>query len=412
MRTTNILHVTDFHLNTVQPKQIGKAISASLHTEIVGEDFLGRFLADVKRLLQDMQIDVIAYTGDLGWKAAKESITLGVEYLAKMARDLGIEPEHVMVAPGNHDLDRDASKGEELDYLCEQCEKQGFTHSKRSEPAVYFDKGIPFISLNTCLGGTEHAYHGLPDEFWNAELQMLKEKEAASNISTLIEGNRADLSYQVQAMDIPAIGTKQMDCCCEALGEAVGNCAVLLMHHNPVPTSQIDIRPYANLIDSGPLLTRLMTNGQHIIILHGHTHSESGLTMHPHLGDEGGFVASIGNNGLSAQPSASASLLEITTTDRNEFISANIYGIVRNAALFVRKYQYTLRERLLDYFIPQWDLDKLPKNRTLTFTELAQKVDILANESLAEDLIRLDPVSLKITGKGQPAEKWRIKRIR
>jgi len=213
-------------------------------------------------------------------------------------------------------------------------------------------------------------------------------------------------------MDIPALGFDQIDSCIKALAEGEGNCAVVLMHHNPFPTSTVDIRPYANLIDSGPLVLRLMEKGRHVIILHGHTHSTSGLSMHMHQGDEGGFVASIGNRGLTGAPNSAASLIQVTTTNRNEFIKADVYFIERNATIYENNFQYTLQQRSLDPIKVDLELDKLPKNRSLTFHEASNMLGRVADDSLAEDLVQLEPMCLKISGKGQTLEEWRITRIR
>ena len=215
-------------------------------------------------------------------------------------------------------------------------------------------------------------------------------------------------------MDIPALGFKQLDFCIEKLVQREGNCAVILIHHNPVPTGNVDIRPYANMIDSGPFILRLMGNRRHIILLHGHAHARSGLTVYPHQEDKGGFLASIGNRGLSGGINSEASLIQIMTTDRNDFIKADVYSIERNADIFQNHFKYSLTTRSIEppyeYFV---ELNKLPTNRNLTFQEVSEILGKQADEALAENLVNLAPTCLEILTQGHSSpNKWRISRIR
>lgn len=242
---------------------------------------------------------------------------------------------------------------------------------------------------------------------------MIIKKELEYDKAKLIDKIESDLKYQIQAMDIPALGFKQLDFCIETLAVREGNCAVILIHHNPVPTANVDIRPYANLIDSGLFLLKLMENGRHIIVLHGHAHAKSGLSVYPHQGDEGGFLALIGNKGLSGGLNSEASLIQITTTDRNEFIKANVFYIERNADIFENNFQYYLQTRSIEATDTDLELDKLPQNRSLTFVEVSEKLGKPADELLAEKLIILEPFRLRISGQGLSSlNEWRITRIR
>lgn len=416
MKTTTILHITDLHFSSLReetPSVVRDGeISDEFRREIGGLDIWNRFITDARRLLTNTQIDVIACTGDLGSDGKEENLALGIKYLIKLAKDLEVPPQHVVVSPGNHDLKRKVRIGEELNEFCNQCKTEGFTFAERANPAAIYINNMPIIALNTCLGGTEHALHGLTKDFWEAELELLHERETHGDVVQLITQLRSDLKYQVQAMDIPAVGIGQISSCDDVLLRSHGNCAVVLMHHNPIPTSGIDIRPYANLIDSGPLLLRLMENGRHVVILHGHTHSKSGFNMHMHQGDEGGFIACIGSRGFSERSNAVASLVKMTTTDRNDFIKLDVYFIERNATIFQNNFQYSLSARSIEPFQPSWDLDKLLKNRTFTFREVSDIVGKAPDDSLAQELVQLEPTSVKILNKGPVLKDWRIIRIR
>ncbi|CAD7767332.1 MAG: hypothetical protein DNFNHJIP_00740 [Candidatus Argoarchaeum ethanivorans] len=219
----------------------------------------------------------------------------------------------------------------------------------------------------------------------------------------------SDLKYQFKAMNIPAIGIDQLEWCSKYIANREGNCAVLLMHHNPLPTSNVDIRPYANLIDSGPFLLQCMENGLNTIILHGHTHCSSAFTLHPNEGDDNGGISTISNRGLSGGMSSEASIVEITTTDRNEFIKADVYVIERNSAMFQPNYKYPITNRYISYRDHNINLNKLPKNQSLTYEEVKDLLNV-SDDSLAENLLYLEPRFLKISGKKQHFKNWRISR--
>ena len=119
MKTTNILHITDLHfgssISTPMATLADTGISSTLASEITSPDCRERFIIDIKHSFPNISIDAIICTGDLGWKAIEEYTKLGTEYLLKLSQILQVEPDHVIVCPGNHDLDRNASRGEELD---------------------------------------------------------------------------------------------------------------------------------------------------------------------------------------------------------------------------------------------------------------------------------------------------------
>lgn len=171
MRITNILHISDLHFSSPSLTGVGdlkdKEISKCFSGEISEFDCRNRFIGEAKRLFDSLRIniDIIACTGDFGWKGNKKCLALGIKYLAKLSKDLRVPSDHVIISPGNHDLKQKVKIGKELDMFCSKCEEESFIYAKRVEPAFLSEKNIPFIALNSCLGGTEHALHGLPKSF-------------------------------------------------------------------------------------------------------------------------------------------------------------------------------------------------------------------------------------------------------
>lgn len=411
MKITNILHVTDFHFSDSHPdtkhKKKAELVSTSFSDEIIINDWRGRFCEASKiRLTDHLKIDVIACTGDLGTAKCKGSLQYGADFLERIAHDLQVLPQNVIVAPGNHDINRQVRVGKELVGFSRVCSQKGFTYAKRNQTATFNHNGLNFLCLNSCLGGTEQAIYCLPDDYWKAEKSMLEKKEISFSKDVY-----EYLSYQTKAMDIPAIGIKQKDSCLRFLQNNQGNCAIILMHHNPVPAGIIEIRPYANIIDSGPFLLELTNSGQYIIILHGHIHSQAGVSMYSHQDDRGGFVASIGSAGFSTTLNASASIIQVFTVGNNNFLKANIYSIERKQTDYKTSFQYTLQERTDDDNLAISTIDALTKGRTYDFGRVKELLSWNGDdELLAESLVKLEPRRLAITGICQPIDEWRITR--
>jgi len=110
MRITNILHISDLHFSSPSLTGIGnlkdKEISKFFSGEISESDCRNRFIVEAKRFFDSLRIniDIIACTGDFGWKGNKQSLALGIKYLAKLSKDLQVPSDHVIISPGNHDL--------------------------------------------------------------------------------------------------------------------------------------------------------------------------------------------------------------------------------------------------------------------------------------------------------------------
>lgn len=419
MKSINILHLSDLHFGSPIVVPMGdlkdEALSQGFVGEITERNPRIRFIADLRRLTDDTEIDVIACTGDLGFRGNKNTLSEGIEYLNTLAKDFGVRSEHVIISPGNHDLDRDADCEHELNEFWNLCQNRGFAFAQRTTPAVVNDFGAPIIALNSCLGGTEHALHGnLSKEFWKAAREELREREEKYKADGIIDQVEQELKYQLEDMDIPALGYNQLDQMAAGLTEGKGNCAIILMHHNPVPTTAVDIRPYANLIDAGQLISRLVERGRRVVVMHGHTHCDSGLTVFPHHKDTGGFVACIGSRGLSGGTNAAATVVELALTEMYDFCRANVAYIERIGDDFQRRDKYVLLNRFRD----RGDLDielrihkHLALNKTYTFDQAAQALSLKADATLEEKLIQLDPNIIEIAGKKQPSKNWRITRM-
>lgn len=416
---TNILHITDLHLDPTSAvaSQVTAPFGPSLVDQLSTRDWKSLFLQNVKQLLGTVKIDIVACTGDLSNSGDKSGIKLGLEYLAEIAKDLNVPACNVFVSPGNHEIERYTGSGAELATFCQECKDKQFSYvGADSDPIIMPINDMYIIGLNTCLGGNAHAISGFPEDFRKLNLDELRDLETKYKGDKYLSQIPDGYHFQFTAMDIPGIGRQQRESVSTALNNMRGNCAVLFMHHNPIPTQMTVFRPYAFPLDIGVFIGQLISNGRYVIILHGHTHCKSGMSVYPHDFDNnldnGGFLACIGNAGLSGKPNDAATFIQIVTSSTNEFVKANIYSIIRNASVYDKKFEYTLRERAIKFPQTGWDWNKIPKNVTCSFNQVAEKVGVSPSESLAIDLLRYDGLNLKVFGTEDPLpENWKIERL-
>jgi len=387
-----------------------ETVSDVLASELTYKDAQDVFFRGAQNLFRKEPVDVIACTGDLGQGAYPETLRLGVLYLAKLADKLGVKREKVIVAPGNHDLCRDADAGEELSEFIRACRKAGFKCAERTKPACLSIKGVPMVALNTCLGGTEHAFHGLPDSFWNAAVSSVRQMELLGRDTTM--GLPADLRAQLEAMDIPAIGWSQLDSMLRHLNKAKANCAVVVAHHSPTPTPNIEVRPYGLLVDSGPFIFGLMEGGRRVLLLHGHAHCDSALTAQTPQAPEPGFIATIGSRGLHGNGGAKVSHVQLLITEDRNFLMAVVSRFEQQGSAFHRMESFYIWDSPGSAVQVELDLDKLDRNHQYLFSEIANALGVPGDESLADRLLRLsNRRQLSVTNITNSHKKWIVTRI-
>jgi predicted MPP superfamily phosphohydrolase len=308
-----ILHLTDLHfLDNQKPKsRIGdikdKTLGLALVRELTYDNCAKIFFDKIRSSIGDYNVDAIAYTGDLGWQNSNSSIESGADYLLKLAKKFNLKSDRIVICPGNHDIDRKAKSSAALTTFQRVCKKNGFIFAKWKEPACLKINGLPIIAFNSCLGATEHACHGVPKEIWKETQSYIRRFEK-------IMGSRGidpNLKCMSQAMDIPAIGNSQRAFGLNYLRKEKKNCVIVLTHHNPLPTPNIEGRPYANLVDAGVLISDLMDN-RRVFVLHGHTHCDSALCVKSPESSGSGLFVSLGSHGLHGlDGNASATYLQL-----------------------------------------------------------------------------------------------------
>ncbi|TWW09380.1 hypothetical protein E3A20_14950, partial [Planctomyces bekefii] len=106
--STVILHLTDLHFgweggtNAETLKAQRTNCLNALHTA------LKKLVADASNT--HWKPDIVAITGDLGWKGAAADYKALKKWLDPVLKTLGLKYSDVVVCPGNHDIDRETAE--------------------------------------------------------------------------------------------------------------------------------------------------------------------------------------------------------------------------------------------------------------------------------------------------------------
>lgn len=407
----NILHITDLHCGLEETSvPIGDTKDESLTEKFTGqlryEDCRELFLSRVLDLLQGNPVDIIACTGDLG------VLKIGAEYIAKLAGKLVVKPDGVIISPGNHDLDRDARDGNELNEFLDSCADNGFRCAGWETPLCTTVKGVPIVAFNSCLGGTQHTRFGVPEKYW-IKARRLLEQMGRLRKDKAFEA-MPDLRVKLQALDIPAVGKSQLESASDYLRQTRKKFVIALIHHNPLPTSGVEVRPYATLVDSGRLLSRLVENGRRALVLHGHAHCDSTFQVQipDSSDDDPGCFTTIGDHGLHGMSDyASATHIQVLVDKDDNFLAGVVSRFVN------RGYDFKRESSFYFFDIPSPIRQETPALSTLdvhkkySFREIADTLGLPPDDNLATTLLRLTTVKpISIGGIGLAKEAWEITR--
>ncbi len=414
MRRLGILHIADLHFGySPEVERIKKApISEGLKRELSGDDPRVIFLRKMLDLLGDQQVDLLAFTGDAGIAKNLETIRNGLGYLSEIRDRLNLSEDRVIVSPGNHDLDREATNQQELAMFFQECNAKKFVIPARQQAVQLIVNGIPVIAINTCLGGTEVAFYALPEN--------LKERITAllAGFSQLSGEMTADIPEKVRSqldeMDIPAIGNSQLDSITECLRGSTGNCAIVLGHHMLLPTQMLIVRPYAEIVDGGQLMFSLMGSERRILYLHGHAHCDSAIVVRAPDEIDSGFIACLGGNGLHRIPtgaSASASYVQVLADDNSDFLVAIVSRFQQKGMSFSKSRSFAIWDEGVRISGPSIKIDAFTPGTTLSFDEIVELLSVTDTDKLATDLLRRRSVrQIEIDDFEKPPSYWRIMR--
>jgi 3',5'-cyclic AMP phosphodiesterase CpdA len=395
-----IIHISDLHYSknefpsTAHIKD--KNLSGSFKEEIGFGDIFDRLKEDIPKIKAELNkdIDILACTGDLCAAKEKESLPYVVSYIVQLGKNLGIEPGNIFIIPGNHDVDRDVEKGP-LDEFVKACQTHGVAFNTFDQPLFKKVNGFPIFCLNSSLGSREIDAQKVKKEYWQVVSDIMSSYEKKVNTGNTI---KPEYLSEMQSLDIPAIGKSQVDFIEEKLRNNVkGNFSLFLSHHCPLPTPDIEVRPYGSLIDSGKILFSLTKPGRKIVLLHGHKHISStsvAYPLEPDSGDEqrGMLLA----NGISnfKKDEIQLGYLEIITTDNNDFLCCRLERFIVKQMTYesTEKFSYfDINNRLIE---SELDIRSMIERKVLRLNEIKAQNQSLTEDKIAEELLKLSTTRL------------------
>lgn len=401
MQYFNILHITDLHFGQEYSYENASDIKDKTLSDTIKSNFNDRwqsvFFDSVCRWQnQNENIEYIAFTGDLAQSGnitkeeRQERIELGLVFLIQLCNKLSLPLDRLIIAPGNHDLDRN-NKADQFQDLKELCEKHNIHNCSTDNVfSVEIKSSVRIFSINSCLGATEKV-ESFDAQYYSKHLEDLRNQKD----TTFEDINRDEFIYQ-KDLDIPAIGDEQNR---ELLNQisSIKNCdsCILMMHHNPIPSASIEIRPYSNIIDGGRLIKELLETGKKIFILHGHTHFESSLTSFLPDSHDNNYIATIGGAALNGSDRGKASILRFLFLDQMH-LKTDIYEVKRDSSTFNIRPKFQLCN-ISDKFDIGIAWYKLMPNKKYSFTLIKEELEYTGNdEKLIRAIIFLTPDNIRI----------------
>jgi len=374
MKTLSILHITDLHFGE-RPSPYDKIINgkdestANILTGIFKEGWIDAFEQKLIQwqLEKVTEIDFIAFTGDLCYRADKSYMEEGIKFLVRICSKLNLDLDKIILSPGNHDLERNKPKNE-FEVFESLCKKYNIVNYACYDNIVNVNiKGITIVSINSCMGATAKV-NNLNVDYFNNHILKLGDDEALK--TAINEASLDENLYCQTELDIPAIGNKQLEDILDAVSDSSDAC-ILLMHHNPIPNANIEIRPYSNMLDNGVVLYKLLDTGKKILILHGHTHFPSCISSFlPQFDDRDNFLSTIGCGCLNGTENGKAEIVECLFTNENFHFKTIVHELARNSAnCFMSNNFYEIKNRELNIEI-NWSI--LVRNKKYHFPEIRE----------------------------------------
>jgi len=398
MKSIRLLHVTDFHFgaepskyrNSTDPKDktLPPNLVSKLNTKWTYEFF--ECVINWQRINNHTKFDSIVSTGDLGEKALSKNTEVGIEFLVTLCSNLHLTPDNLILCPGNHDLQR-TKKNTEFDNYEKLLKSNGIRNYSCYDKIFKTEiKEIPIISINSCLGGTSKS------EYSNKYKKIINKIPAKDRKGIVKEFEKLGQQYLNDFLDIPAIGKDQLRDMLEFIGNHESDSAIILMHHNPVPTNSIEIRPYSNLVDSGKILTSLLSTSKKSFILHGHTHFDYDILSYFPNGN-GNYVSSIGCGALNDSPHSRANIYEFYYTKSNKHIITKVHRVTRSGgAGFTTNHSHSIFEKGFEKDEAKIWSSIINLKKSIVFKDLLKNLNEVDEDSLLMFILKQESIYLYI----------------
>ena len=112
MAKRNILHVSDLHFGA---EPYGNIKTSALQSR---ETILNNLIVGIKAVPDEWKPDIIAVSGDIGWKAHEHDYQKASKWFGRLSSELCLPREKFIFCPGNHDIDRkEANRSRKIENI-------------------------------------------------------------------------------------------------------------------------------------------------------------------------------------------------------------------------------------------------------------------------------------------------------
>jgi len=248
--STYIVHLSDLHFST-------KHHSFTLEPDGVRRPLVTLLADDLKDVGKGKPPAAVIISGDLTWQGRPEEFDLAYDFINNLQSITGLEPQHFVIVPGNHDIQWSKQRGDKyhkekkVTAVSEAAEKnyrQFFERTLACAPNAFFAMGRRYILGN-----------------------YIAVDIVGLNSSRLEQKHFAGYGY---------VGLEQVDKAAGAMGwqreDHRVRCRMLILHHHLAPvTPEEEVttydRIYSLTLDSGQLVYRTLELGVDLVA-HGHMH--------------------------------------------------------------------------------------------------------------------------------------------
>lgn len=265
-----------------------KGFSPTL-TETLAATPFANVVRKLNHILQNEDVHALALMGDLTSRGNHVGYEDCVAYLKSALIDSAWHPRnvhHVLVVPGNHDINRKDYKDGDLDNKFAPLLATLAKHALQPLPVSTFIKiditcpvtgGAALFGINSCVGCGEKRH--LPEVLREEIFSAISAKIAGTSVDG--DAYKAILDQVCEQLDTPLI---TQDCITDIVNATLpldpSWIPIIAAHHNLVPqvTPRIDV--YTELVNSGQFRKALLELDRPIVYLHGHVHTDPIEVLH------------------------------------------------------------------------------------------------------------------------------------
>lgn len=279
-----ILHITDLHFGVDGPKidQSSRPALPLWAEQAVRQDTK---LRDWHRAARNSVAETsserprfVVVTGDTVETGKPEEFAKAAAFLKDLASALGLDPkERVLVVPGNHDVNWDASLERPGDRFVNfmRAYQDDFTiprfNGERFEPTWVSLRGVTEGVEGDIALLSSPTFSGVPDPNMTTETFLVRFDELVGRVAAdMREALRRAIEDGRTILDIAAVGDVQRQLLDRP--KKAGAVRIAALHHHLLPDPQVEVTPFDAVIDAGQVLQRLVDSGFDLV-LSGHKHN-------------------------------------------------------------------------------------------------------------------------------------------